>query len=134
MPGDVIRLADGDRIPADARLMETRDLHVQQAALTGESMSVEKQPTEHPPGPGPIAEARHLVFLGTSVVSGTATAVVIATGPATAFGDIAARLSTRPPETEFERGMKRFALLIPRHRTLRSGSVDAASAAGRLRR
>ena len=114
VPGDVIRLLAGDRVPADARLLETRDLHIQQAALTGESMPVEKDATDHPPGAGPIADARNLVLLGTSVVSGTATALVIATGPATAFGDIAARLSARPPETEFERGTRRFAALITR--------------------
>jgi Mg2+-importing ATPase len=107
VPGDVVRLAAGDRVPADARLVETRDLHVQQAALTGESMPVEKAAGD---GDGD----HHTVFLGTSVVSGTATAVVTATGGATAFGDIAARLSTRPPETEFERGTRQFAFLIMR--------------------
>jgi Mg2+-importing ATPase len=61
-----------------------------------------------------LAEAPNTVFLGTSVVSGTATALVVATGPATAFGDIAAQLSTAPPETEFQRGIWRFALLIMR--------------------
>jgi Mg2+-importing ATPase len=114
VPGDVIRLAAGDRIPADARLIEARDLHVQQAALTGESMPVEKEAVDPVVPPRAPAEARNLVFLGTSVVSGTGLAVVVATGPATAFGDIAARLMTRPPETEFERGLGRFALLIMR--------------------
>ena len=107
VPGDIVRLAAGDRVPADARLLEARDLHVQEAALTGESLPTEKTP-------GDSDDARHRVFLGTSVVSGTATAVVVATGPQTAFGDIAARLSTRPPETEFERGTRQFALLIMR--------------------
>ena len=114
VPGDVIHLAAGDRVPADARLIETRDLHCQEAALTGESLPVEKQATDLPPGARQAAEARNTVFLGTSVVSGTATAVVVATGPATAFGDIAAQLSTQPPETEFQRGLARFALLIMR--------------------
>ncbi len=114
VPGDVIRLAAGDRVPADARLIEARDLHVQQAALTGESMPVEKEASDLPAPPAQIADARNLVFLGTSVVSGTATALVVTTGRATAFGDIAARLMTRPPETEFERGIRRFALLIMR--------------------
>jgi Mg2+-importing ATPase len=114
VPGDVIRLAAGDRVPADARLIETRDLHVQEAALTGESLPVEKEAVDLPPGARQAAEARNVVFLGTSVVSGTATAVVIATGPATAFGDIAAQLSSQPPETEFQRGLARFALLIMR--------------------
>ena len=114
VPGDIVRLAAGDRVPADARLLETRDLHVQQAALTGESMPVEKDAGDLDVPPRQPADARNVVFLGTSVVSGTATALVVATGPGTAFGDIAARLSTRPPETEFERGTRRFALLIMR--------------------
>jgi Mg2+-importing ATPase len=114
VPGDVIRLSAGDQVPADARLLETRDLHVQQAALTGESMPIEKDASTLPTAPPQLAEARNMVFLGTSVVSGTALALVVATGPATAFGDIAARLATRPPETEFERGTRQFALLILR--------------------
>src|SRR5512132_1900322 len=114
VPGDVVRLAAGDRVPADARRLEARDLHVQQAALTGESMPVEKDAGVIEPAPRQPADARNVVFLGTSVVSGTATALVVATGPATAFGDIAAHLSTRPPETEFERGTRQFALLIMR--------------------
>jgi Mg2+-importing ATPase len=114
VPGDVVRLGAGDRVPADARLLEARDLHVQQAALTGESMPVEKDAGAIEVAPRQPADARNAVFLGTSVVSGTATALVVATGPATAFGDIAARLSTRPPETEFERGTRQFALLIMR--------------------
>jgi Mg2+-importing ATPase len=114
VPGDVIRLAAGDRVPADARLIETRDLHIQQAALTGESLPVEKVASDFPANALQLAEAPNTVFLGTSVVSGTATALVVATGPATAFGDIAAQLSTAPPETEFQRGIWRFALLIMR--------------------
>ncbi len=113
-PGDIVRLAAGDRVPADARLLEARDLHVQQAALTGESMPAEKDADDIAGVPRQPADARNIVFLGTSVVSGTATALVVATGPATAFGDIAARLSMRPPETEFERGTRQFALLIMR--------------------
>ncbi len=114
VPGDIVRLAAGDRVPADARLLEARDLHVQQAALTGESMPAEKDAGDLAVAPRQPVEARNVVFLGTSVVSGTATALVVATGPATAFGDIAARLSLRPPETEFERGTRQFALLIMR--------------------
>lgn len=109
--GDVIRLGAGDLVPADASLLEARDLHVQQAALTGESFPVEKQPQSHREGPPSIDQAA-IVFFGTSVVSGTATAVVTATGRATAFGDIAARLAARSPETEFDRGTRRFGLFI----------------------
>lgn len=116
VPDDVFRLSAGDLVPADARLLQAKDLHVNQAALTGESLPVEKEAAAK----GAVLETasensandRHAVFLGTSVVSGTATALVTATGAATAFGDIAARLSSKPPETEFERGTKQFGYLI----------------------
>jgi Mg2+-importing ATPase len=114
VPGDVIRLCAGDRVPADARLISARDLHVQQAALTGESAPAEKEPEAQPPAALRGAEARHLVFLGTSVVAGTANALVFATGRATAFGDVAEALAERPPPTEFERGLDAFARMIMR--------------------
>ncbi len=107
VPGDVVRLSAGDLVPADARLLTARDLHVQEAALTGESMPAEKEVTGGSGG-------QDRVFLGTSIVSGTATAVVIATGSATKFGDIATRLRARPPENEFDRGIHRFSVLIMR--------------------
>ncbi len=111
VPGDIVRLSAGDLVPADARLLRSQDLHVHQAALTGESMPAEKYVGA--PAPAATGAARpDLVFLGTSVVSGTATAVVVATGPRTSFGDIAARLSERPPETEFDRGTRQFGILI----------------------
>jgi Mg2+-importing ATPase len=109
--GDLIRLSAGDLIPADARLVESRDLSVQQSALTGESLPAAKD--AHAAGAdasGP--DDPRLVFLGTSVVSGTATAVAAATGPKTMFGGIAERLQQRAPETEFERGLRRFSFLI----------------------
>ena len=112
VPGDVIRLCAGDRVPADARVISARDLHVQQAALTGESAPVEKEPDVQPTTHG--ADARHLVFLGTSVVAGTAQALVFATGRGTAFGDVAETLAERPPPTEFERGLDAFARMIMR--------------------
>jgi Mg2+-importing ATPase len=110
--GDIIRLAAGDLVPADSRLIDARDLHIQQSALTGESMPVEKEATIPEGALGTRTEAGNLVFLGTSVVSGTATAVVFATGRRTSFGDIAVRLTMRPPETEFERGTRQFGLMI----------------------
>jgi len=106
VPGDVVRLCAGDLVPADARLLTAKDLHVQQSALTGESMPVEKEVRS-----GDATDAT-MVLLGTSVVSGTATALVVATGTKTAFGDIALRLRARPPETEFDRGIKQFGALI----------------------
>jgi Mg2+-importing ATPase len=121
-PGDLIQLVAGDLIPADARLVESRDLHVQQAALTGESLPVEKEansasqpaPDRNTTPSAASPESRDMVFLGTSVVSGAATAQVVATGPATAFGKIAERLAEKAPDTEFERGAKKFGLLIAR--------------------
>lgn len=116
VPGDLLRLTAGDLVPADARLLDARDLHVQQAALTGESLPVEKEatPSGNTPAEPTDAEARDRVFLGTSVVSGVATAQVTATGQTTAFGKIAERLAQRAPESEFERGTKQFGLLIAR--------------------
>lgn len=112
VPGDVIKLAAGDMVPADAELLQTRDLHVQQAALTGESLPVGK--TASSDHSSDAESDSHKVFLGTSVVSGTATATVTATGKNTVFGDIATRLAKRAPETEFERGTRRFGFLIMR--------------------
>jgi Mg2+-importing ATPase len=112
VPGDVIRLAAGDLVPADAHLLQAVDLHVQQAALTGESMPVEKRAGDQKTTSQNLAEAPTSVCLGTSVVSGSATALITATGRNTAFGDIVERLAHRPPETEFERGIRRFGFLI----------------------
>ncbi len=112
VPEDVIRLSAGDLVPADARLQVARDLYVQQAALTGESLPAEKQATGD--GRSSSPDAHNMVFLGTSVVSGTATAVVVATGRQTAFGDIAERLARRPEETAFDRGLRQFGTLIMR--------------------
>lgn len=106
VPGDIVRLAAGDLVPADGQLLDSKDLYVQQAALTGESMPAEKKATG--------GDDERLVFLGTSVVSGTATALVTNTGPATAFGNIAGKLVLRPPETAFERDLRHFGSFITR--------------------
>jgi Mg2+-importing ATPase len=113
VPGDHVRLGAGDLVPADARLLSAQDLHIQQAALTGESIPAEKYVTDASGAEtGPARP--DLVFLGTSVVSGIGIAEVTATGPRTAFGDIAARLHQRPLETEFDRGTRQFGILIMR--------------------
>lgn len=112
VPGDIVRLTAGDLVPADARLVQANDLHVQQAALTGESLPTEKNASDGGDATESFADAHNCVFLGTSVVSGLGTALVTATGRGTAFGDIAVRLASRAPETEFERGIKGFGLLI----------------------
>jgi len=112
--GDVIHLKAGDLVPADCRLLSIRDLFVNEALLTGESLPREKQATPGPlpPGAGGLGEAVTGVFRGTSVVSGLGAAVVVATGGATEFGRVAAGLVGRPPETEFERGTRKFGFLI----------------------
>ncbi len=113
VPGDLIRLSAGDLVPADGRLLESRDLYVQQAALTGESMPVEKAVA----GNGMVETSPqnpNLVFLGTSVVSGTGIARVVATGSRTSFGAISAKITERAGETEFERGLRHFGWLIMR--------------------
>lgn len=111
--GDIIQLTAGDMVPADAYLLTARDLHVQQAALTGESLPVEKTASVSAPlTVENIAEAPNLVFSGSSVVSGTATAVIIATGKNTLFGEIAQSLNIAPPHTEFEKGVIRFGFFI----------------------
>jgi P-type Mg2+ transporter len=114
VPDDIVRLCAGDLVPADALLLEARDLYVQQAALTGESMPAEKQARPGDTSPEGTPDAPDRVFLGTSVVSGTAVARILSTGPRTAFGAIAERLAERPEETEFERGLRRFGMLITR--------------------
>ncbi len=112
VPGDVVQLKAGDLIPADCRLLATKDLFVNEAALTGESLPVEKHcETMARAGDGP-AGADAAVFRGTSVISGLGVAVVMVTGAATEFGQVAASLVGRPPETEFERGTRRFGFLI----------------------
>jgi Mg2+-importing ATPase len=112
VPGDVVRLVAGDLVPADGRLIEAKDLHVQQAALTGESLPAEKEADTATLPVGSPALDNSNVFLGTSVVSGSATALVVITGKSTVFGEIAGRLAQRAPETEFERGTRQFGLLI----------------------
>ncbi len=114
VPGDVVRLAAGDLVPADGILLESRDLYVQQGALTGESMPVEKDATIPKDNTQFGPAARHLLFLGTSVVSGTGTLQILQTGKNTAFGAISLKLRERAGETEFERALKQFGFLILR--------------------
>ena len=111
VPGDVVLLAAGSIVPADAIVLEATDCFVTEAALTGESFPVEKKPGTLPPTT-PIAQRTNSVFLGTNVRSGTARCIVVETGRSTEFGGIAHRLTLRPPETEFDRGIRRFGYLL----------------------
>lgn len=110
--GDAIRLAAGDLVPADARLLSAKDLFLNEAALTGESLPREKHAQTEGASGESLDAASNAVFRGTSVVSGLGVALVVYTGTSTEFGHIAGQLSARPPDTEFERGTRRFGLLI----------------------
>ncbi len=114
VPGDLVLLAAGDLVPADARVLQARDLFVNQALLTGESYPVEK--TALPPGSQAtdLLAAGNAVFMGSSVVSGSATVRVVRTGAASAMGDIAQSLERTPAPTAFELGTRQFGLLIMR--------------------
>jgi Mg2+-importing ATPase len=111
VPGDVVQLSAGSLVPADAVLLEARDFFVNQAVLTGETFPVEKMPGQVAGGAS-LTGRTNCVFMGTTVRSGSARVLVVRTGPATAFGQIARRLTLRPPETEFERGIRRFGYLL----------------------
>ena len=114
VPGDMLILNAGDLIPADARLLEATDLNVRESALTGESLPVEKKPADLAAGHHPLSDATNSVFLGTAVQTGYAKALVVQTGEQTSLGAIAAHLNERPPETEFDRGIKTFGIMITR--------------------
>ena len=112
VPGDMVSLAAGDMIPADIRVATSKDLFIVQASLTGESMPVEKfDATETRDNLGPL-ELSNVCFLGTSVESGSATAVVVATGKSTYFGSMAGSIAAAQVETSFDKGIKRFTWLM----------------------
>jgi Mg2+-importing ATPase len=128
VPGDVILMSAGSLVPADARVLRADDLFVSQAVLTGETFPAEKRPGAVAPD-APMAERTNWVFLGTSVRSGTGRALVAATGKETAYGQIADRLALRAPETEFERGIRRFGSLLTQLMTLLVLGIFAANVA-----
>jgi P-type Mg2+ transporter len=111
VPGDVTLLRAGDTIPGDCLILDSKDLFVDEAALTGETFPVDKSA-------GVLSADTNLsgrtnsLFMGTHVVSGTARALIVKTGLATEFGQISRRLQLRPPETDFEIGVRRFGFLL----------------------
>lgn len=109
--GDIIRLRAGDLIPGDCRLLDSRDLYLNEAVLTGESFPAEKTP-DPLPAETPLAKRINSLYLGTNVISGMGTAVVVFTGQQTEFGKISERLEHRQPETGFERGLRHFGQLL----------------------
>ena len=117
VPGDVLWLSAGSLIAADARVLEAHDFFVNEAVLTGETFPVEKHAGVVAADVG-LAQRTNWVLHGTSVRSGTARALVVATGKATTYGQVAERLALRAPETEFERGIRRFGNLLTQLMTL----------------
>jgi Mg2+-importing ATPase len=114
VPGDVVLLAAGDLIPADCRLLEAKDFFINQSLLTGESYPVEKHARELPAPAADLSQAENAVFMGTSVISGMAKAMVCRTGADTAVGNIADSLTVKAPPTAFELGIQSFGMLIMR--------------------
>ena len=111
VPGDVTLLRAGDTIPGDCLILESKDLFVDEAALTGETFPVDKMEGILP-ADTTLAGRTNALFMGTHVVSGAASALVVKTGLATEFGRISERLQIRPPETDFEIGVRRFGVLL----------------------
>jgi len=113
VPGDIVYLSAGDMVPADLRLLNAKDLFINQSTLTGESMPVEKFSNEDGSANNAL-EARNLCFMGSNVVSGSATAVIAATGANTYFGALAGSLVGQRVQTSFDRGVTRFSWLMLR--------------------
>ncbi|SDX57950.1 Mg2+-importing ATPase [Collimonas sp. OK242] len=115
VPGDIVQLSAGDMIPADLRLLTAKDLFISQAAMTGESLPVEKFVTHRGAGTSNPLELDNLCFMGTNVVSGSATAIVVTTGNRTYFGALAERVtaSDRTP-TAFQSGVNKVSWLLIR--------------------
>jgi P-type Mg2+ transporter len=112
VPGDVVKLAAGDMIPADVRILSCKDLFLNQASLTGESFPVEKFDAPEPvAGKSPL-ELSNICFLGTSVESGSAIAVVVETGLNTYLGSMASAITEEPPPTSFDKGISDFTRLM----------------------
>ena len=114
VPGDEVGLSAGDRVPADAWVIEADDFFVNQGLLTGEAYPVEKKASMPPPGASELQQATNAVFMGTTVVSGSARVRVVHTGERTALGEVAESIALTPPPTAFEVGMHRFGMLVMR--------------------
>lgn len=128
VPGDVILLSAGNLVPADGVVLKARDFLVSQAALTGESFPVEKA-VGACPADASLPERTNVVFLGTSVRSGTASVLVVETGAATELGGLAGQLAGAEPPSAFERGLNKFGYLLTRIMTVIVIFVFAANLA-----
>lgn len=113
VPGDLIYLSAGDMIPADCRILQSKDLFVSQSILTGEALPVEKREQEctNTKDRSPL-ELENICFMGTNIESGTATAIIVTTGSDTYFGAIGKSLSGKRPETSFDKGVNSVSWLL----------------------
>ncbi|SUJ19236.1 Magnesium-transporting ATPase, P-type 1 [Sphingobacterium spiritivorum] len=111
VPGDIVILTAGDIIPADCIIVSSQDLFVDEAAFTGESYPVEKQ-TGLLPVDTPLSKRINMLYMGSHVISGKASVLVVSTGMTTEFGKISDRLQHNAPETEFEKGIKKFGYML----------------------
>ncbi len=114
VPGDIVRLAAGDMVPADVRVLSAKDLFLNQAALTGEALPVEKKAAPASADIQNPLDLPNLCFLGSNVESGSATAVVIHTGDRTFFGSLAASIVGQRQLTSFDKGVNKFTWLMIR--------------------
>jgi Mg2+-importing ATPase len=114
VPGDVVRLSAGDMVPADLRILTANDLFVNQSALTGESMPVEKYDRSATVVDDDPFMLANICFMGSSVSSGYATGVIVQTGPSTFFGKLASQITEADEETSFDRGIRSFTWLMVR--------------------
>jgi Mg2+-importing ATPase len=114
VPGDIIRLAAGDMVPADVRVLSAKDLFLNQAALTGEALPVEKKAAPAPADVQNPLDLPNICFLGSNVESGSATAVVIHTGAQTYFGSLAVSIVAQRQLTSFDKGINKFTWLMIR--------------------
>jgi Mg2+-importing ATPase len=114
MPGDLVLLSAGDRVPADGLVLHARDFFVNQSLLTGESYPVEKHAGSVAGTATELQDALNAVFMGSTVVSGSARVRVMAIGRHTALGEVAHSIQAEPPPTAFELGMHRFGMMILR--------------------
>lgn len=120
VPGDLVLLSAGDMIPADIRIVESKDFFVSQSSLTGESDSIEKTPMTDMPtdkdedGSGSVIDLQNLAFMGSNVVSGTAKGIVFATGNQTYLGSIAKSIAGHRAETAFGKGISKVSMLLIR--------------------
>ncbi len=110
--GDLIHLGAGDVLPCDGRIIDAKDLFITQASLTGESEAIEKIAVIEGPLSKNVTDIRNLVFMGTTVISGSARMIAVQVGKKTILGETAKNLTVKPPQTSFEKGIKSVSYLL----------------------